>query len=207
MEDYVEFNKEEFDRWINDEGDINHRLSYELNENSIIIDAGGYKGEWAQKALNKFNCNIYIFEPVKSYYNGIVNKFKDNKKVHVYNFGLSGEDKEMDISLSEDSSSVFSVDGKGTEKIQLKSLVNFLESNNIEKVDLIKINIEGGEYDLLEDIINKGKAKCFANIQVQFHRFVEDCVERRNKIRENIAKTHQNTFDYEFIWEGWKLMS
>ena len=53
--------------------------------------------------------------------------------------------------------------------------------------------------------INKNKAGAFKDMQIQYHRFVEDCVGRRNRIRENLSKTHEETYGYEFIWENWRL--
>ena len=38
-----------------------------------------------------------------------------------------------------------------------------------DHVDLIKINIEGGEYELLEAILDNNLAKAFDNLQIQFH--------------------------------------
>lgn len=35
-------------RWRKENGDYTHRVNYDLNEDSIVFDVGGYKGEWAQ---------------------------------------------------------------------------------------------------------------------------------------------------------------
>ena len=204
MEDYAPFNQEQFDLWLSAQGDSTLRLNYDLNENSIVFDLGGFKGDWATKILQKYRSKIYIFEPVNEFYNSIASRFNGNPKIQSFKFGLGGKDEEMEISLTKDSSSVFNSDGK-KEKIQIKSLVDFLRNNNIERVDLIKINIEGGEYDLLEDLVKHNMLNVFDNIQVQFHRFIPECIERRNKIREALSESHHITYDYEFVWENWKL--
>lgn len=81
-----------------------------------------------------------------------------------------------------------------------------MTKHNIEVVDLIKINIEGGEYDLLDEIIANNWLSKFKNIQVQFHDFViENPRERMEKIQKELAKTHQLTYQYDFVWENWKL--
>ena len=204
MKDYKEFNQQEFNRWIASKGGATLRVNYPLDENSVVFDAGGFKGKWAEKIYNKYQSNIYVFEPIKSHINIINQKFSANDKVKVYEFGLSNKDQEMEIFHSGDASSIFG-GGKTSENIQLKSMIDFMKNNKIENIDLIKINIEGGEYDLLEDMIDKNVQSSFGNIQIQFHRFVPDCVERRNKIREELKKTHELTYDYEFIWENWKM--
>ena len=88
----------------------------------------------------------------------------------------------------------------------MKSITDFIKINKINHVDLIKINIEGGEYEVLETLLNNNMISIFKNIQVQFHDFiVENAKERMNAIQKKIALTHELTYQYEFVWENWKL--
>ena len=202
--DYYPFNQSIFDSWIRDNGDGTHRLNYNLNPQSIVIDAGGYKGEWAEEINQRYGCKVYIFEPVEKYYSIIEERFRNNSYVKIFKKGVSNSNSKIKIFDSEDSSSVYWGEGN-SEEIELINFSNFLSEEGINSVDLLKVNIEGGEYDLLEGIINRGDQTKIKNIQVQFHRFVKGCVERRSKIREELSKTHSLTYDYEFIWENWQL--
>jgi FkbM family methyltransferase len=191
--------------WVAAKGDETLRLNYDLNEKSVVFDVGGYKGEFATDIFCKYNATIYTFEPIQSFFQIILNKFNNNHKVKVYNYGLGGKDEEIQISMSDNSSSVF-LKTEDSETIQLKSIVNFIKENNIESVDLIKINIEGGEYELLEALLENNLISVFKNIQVQFHDFLlEDGKERMHKIQENLSKTHFLTYQFEFVWENWQL--
>jgi FkbM family methyltransferase len=190
--------------WFAAKGDQTLRLDYDLNSDSIVFDVGGYKGEFAAEIVCKYNANIYIFEPIREFFLIIKNKFSNNEKVKPFNFGLAGKDQELEISLSDNSSSVY-LNGENKETIQLKSIVDFIKTNKIKQIDLIKINIEGGEYELLESLIDNGCMSIFKNIQIQFHDFLfENAKERMNKIQENLSKTHELTYQYEFVWENWK---
>lgn len=191
--------------WFAAKGDQTLRLDYDLNSDSIVFDVGGYKGEFTAEILCKYNANIYIFEPIRDFFLIIMSKFSNNKKVKPFNFGLAGKDQELEISLSDNSSSVY-LNGENKETIQLKAIVDFIETNDIKQIDLIKINIEGGEYELLESLIDNKCISMFINIQVQFHDFLfENAKERMNKIQENLSKTHELTYQYEFVWENWKI--
>lgn len=191
--------------WFAANGDQTLRLDYDLNSNATVFDIGGYKGEFAAEIFCKYNTNIYVFEPIKSFFEIIQNKFSNNQKVKPYNFGLAGKDEEMEISMSDNASSIF-LKTEQTQTIQLKSIIHFIKENNISQVDLIKINIEGGEYELLESLLENNLIGIFTNIQVQFHDFLLDNgKERMNKIQEELSKTHQLTYQYEFVWENWKL--
>jgi len=185
--------------------------NYPLEENSLVFDVGGYKGDWANEIHEKYNCNVFIFEPVKSFYNFITKRFSNLDKIKIFNLGLSDNTRIAQITVDGDTSSFYAPSTKKpndlpTENAYLKSITEFLEENNIEKVDLIKINVEGEEYVILEKIL-KYDPKIFGNIQVQFHRFVENCECRRNKIRDQLSATHELTYDFEFIWENWRIKS
>jgi FkbM family methyltransferase len=201
--DLVQFNRVQ--PWFAAKGDQTLRLDYELNSESIVFDVGGYKGEFATEILCKYNAKIYIFEPIAAFYLIIKNRFLKNEKVKSFHYGLAGKDEEMQISLSDNSSSVY-LNSENKETIQLKSIVDFIETNDIKKIDLIKINIEGGEYELLESLIDSGSISIIKNIQVQFHDFLfENAKERMNAIQENLSKTHELTYQFEFVWENWKI--
>jgi FkbM family methyltransferase len=203
--EYIPHNWEAHHRWNADRGDLTHRLNYSLTSDSIVFDVGGYEGDWSKKIFEKYQPYIYIFEPVESFYNKIVNLFKNNDKVKIFKFGLGAKNESIEISLDGDGSSHISNKESKKENIKIKSLVEFLSENNLNNIDLIKINIEAAEFDLLDDVIKEEKAFVFKNIQVQFHTFIPDCEERRDKIRKALSRTHELTYDYTFIWENWKF--
>jgi FkbM family methyltransferase len=193
----------EFDRWFNDGGDLRYRYDYDLNEDSVVFDVGGYEGKFSKKIEQDFNCKIFIFEPIKYYYELIVNKFSSNSNVKVYNFGLSKLNEDIKIFHSNDASSIFK-ESDSYEIIKSKNISDFINENSIKKIDLLKLNIEGSEYDLLERLIEDNKLHIIDNIQVQFHTFIDNCIERRNNIREKLRKTHHETYCYDFVWENWE---
>lgn len=76
----------------------------------------------------------------------------------------------------------------------------------IKNINLLKINIEGGEYDLLEHIIQHNLQEKIENIQVQFHKNIDDSECRRKNIQQLLKKTHVLTYNYDFIWENWQRL-
>ncbi|PSF36744.1 FkbM family methyltransferase [Aphanothece hegewaldii CCALA 016] len=190
--------------WFEIEGDKTLRLNYNLNKNSVVFDLGGYEGQWSSDIFSKYCCYIYIFEPVQEYANKITTRFKDNSKICVYNFGLSNQTETCKISLSQDSSSTFK-NGVNVQTVQMIKAQDFFEDKNIQLVDLVKINIEGGEYDLIEHLIITGCIKYLKNLQIQFHDFVPNAEERMNDIQAQLSKTHELIWQYPFVWENWQL--
>lgn len=196
-------NYEDLQKWFSIGGDDSLRINYPLNEDSLVLDLGGYEGTWTQKIYDKYQCSIHVFEPIPNLYKSLVEKFKDKDKIKIYNFGISDENKEIEISLLNDGSS-FYIESENKVKTKVKSLIEFLEDKKIENVDLIKINIEGDEFPLLKNLIDNNKTNLFKDIQVQFHQFIPDSINKRNWIREKLSLTHTLTYNYEFVWENWK---
>lgn len=184
------------------------RYDYPLNSDSLVFDVGGYEGTFAQGIFDRYGCNIFVFEPVQEFYEKIIERFKDNPKITVFNHGLFDETTKVNIGVDGDGSSIY-LPGVKTEKIRLINISDFVKSNNISHVDLLKINIEGGEYTLLEYLTETGFIKIFDNIQIQFHKrlvhhaIVEDAKELRNDIIKRLRKTHKRQWNYPYVWESW----
>lgn len=193
-------------KWVKDKGDQTLRLNYNLNAESIVMDLGGYKGDFSQRIYDKYGCTVYVFEPVKAFYKNIVKRFEGNQKIKVFNFGLFDANTTMEINLNDDGSSVFT-DSKHKETIILRDIVSFLKEENLYKIDLMKINIEGVEFKIIPVLIENGLLKNIVNLQVQFHSFIDNAVKQREEIRKKLAQTHELTYDYWFVWENWKLKS
>lgn len=183
------------------------RYDYDLNQNSVVFDLGGYKGQWTSDIFSMYVCTIYIFEPVKAYCEDIKKRFLKNPHIRIFQFGLSGNTAEISIGLDNDASSAYGKNVDNKETVQLKSASDFLRDHDIKHIDLMKINIEGGEYDLLDHLIDSGYIKIIENIQIQFHDFAPHAIERMPKIREQLKKTHHPTYQSDFVWENWKLIT
>jgi FkbM family methyltransferase len=193
------FDKPSLERWFRDNGDKTHRLNYDLNESSIIFDIGGYEGGWSQDIYDKFNCEVHIYEPMPDFYNRIKDRFNSNDKIHVYNYAISNFNGVVKMNNDEASSSFFNSDGDV--EVISKDINDIID----REIDLIKINIEGVEYDLMESITDD-KIKMVNNFQIQFHKIGDNTILRRDKIRERLSKTHKITYDYTFVWENWERL-
>ena len=76
----------------------------------------------------------------------------------------------------------------------------------VEEIDLLKLNIEGAEYAVLQDMAKKNLLIKCKDIQVQFHTFVEDYGNQYDTIKAELLKTHCTTYSYPFVWENFKRM-
>lgn len=70
-----------------------------------------------------------------------------------------------------------------TEQIEIIDAKEWIREHRIARIDLIKINIEGGEYELLDRLIETDLIKQIENIQVQFHDFSETSSSEMERIQ------------------------
>jgi len=203
MKFYVPFDIHVYNNFIHDNSKYDLQFNYNLTNESIVIDAGGYEGEFTSNIYSKFNCTVHVFEPVRSMYELLKMKFDSNPKIFINQLGLSNSDHETTIYLNQDGSSIY---GNGpSEIISCIDIVAYLHDHDISTIDLIKLNIEGDEYDVIERLIEKKLISYVKNLQVQFHRFIPDCNIRRDKIHKHLSKTHTLQWNYDWIWESWSL--
>lgn len=191
-------------QWFEDKGDQTLRLEYDLDEHSTVFDLGGYEGQWSSDIYSKYNCSIHIFEPVPIFAEKIKKRFAKNQKISVHQFGLAGATKSVRMAVNADGSSMFKLVGKAI-YAHVVDVNTFLKENRINKIDLMKVNIEGAEYDLLEYIIESDCIRTITNLQVQFHSFVPDSGRRRKSIQGALERTHCLTYEYPFVWENWHI--
>ena len=190
-------NTESLADWYRDNGDKTRNVDYPLTENSVIIEVGGYRGRWTSEMAEKYNCFIILYEPVKEFFDASVERFKDNPKISAFNFGLTDFNGEIVFEKDEDRSRP----GEGSDAVPMRDVAEIITT----PVDLININIEGGEYALLARMTESGVTKLCENIQVQFHNDHPNCIELRDAIRAKLSETHAETYNYPFVWESWRL--
>ena len=192
--------------WNKHDGNNTLAINYNLDENSKVIDLGGFHGLWADQIIVKYNPNITLVEPIPEYYSYLVNKFKNNPKVSILNYGISTLNYDGELYLNGDGTSKF-IETAQTIPVKFITMLELFNKIGGGQIDLIQINIEGEEYPLLESMLEDDSILNFNNIQIQYHTFIENALERKLKIQERMLENFNKNYDYPFIFEGWSLKS
>lgn len=183
--------------WYAQNGDNTYWINHNLNQDSIVLDIGASIGNWTHRIFNQYNSYIYAFEPTENI-NNIINHDKIKKiKSAAYNkdgtelFGINNHEPSA---LKNDNQI----------KVNVTDINKFILSFNV--IDLIKINIEGGEYDLLQYILNDHEiSKRIKSFLIQFH-LIEN-IDVKSKYDNIINLLINNHFKldwrFDFVWEKW----
>ena len=122
---------------------------FEVKNDAVVFDIGAFKGDTAyffsKKCSNK--ARIYAFEPDENNYK-ILLKIKDKYKLNnviASNILFSNLETEINF-LSMDLN-------RQAVKMKSTTIDKFVEENNIEKIDYIKMDVEGAEKNILEGAI------------------------------------------------------
>ena len=127
----------------------------------VVFDLGTNLGTFVDKVVKTFgknNLQLHLFEPqdqlhkilVKKFSNiGIINKFGIGKENGLYKFYINSINSQSSFLNNHNIGEIVS-----EEMVEVKRLDNYIEENEIAKIDILKIDIEGKEHDAL---ISMGK--------------------------------------------------
>jgi len=187
----------------------NNQLLYEANIDSdgVVLDAGAYTGDWAQTIADRYNPTIHAFEPDPRNYKHLEKKALANPRLLPYEFGLGERNERVRMTLEFLGSSMFSNGVHNPEvptaEVAIRDIADVWQELALDRVQLMKINIEGAEFPLLERMIESDllrKVDCYL---IQFHEWHPGAYHRRRNIRKALSSTHELAWDYHFVWEKW----
>ena len=180
-----------------------HEREYEnkifISPNDIVYDLGANIGAFTKWAT-LFNPNsIYSFEPTPSLYSDLLKTFEHNSNVHIFDLAITDQNKSINFyELTENTgNSLVEIPKenrigdifKGITQVQGINLEEYVIKNMLPLPTLLKVDIEGSEYDFFENTSDA----FFTNttqIIVEFHHNIEG-ISKLNKI-QNIIKRFLN---------------
>jgi FkbM family methyltransferase len=190
-------------KWYRENAEDSLRFNYPLTAESSVFDVGGYQGNFVREVVARYDPYVYVLEPVPQFFEQLVAEFGTNPKVKICDYGLSDADSISQMALAGEGSSIY-LTGETQTGVRLRDIKTVVQELGISRIDLIKINIEGGEYRLLRRMLETGLVSICKDIQVQFHMFYPNSEKLRAEIRSALQETHFITYDYPFVWENWR---
>lgn len=154
----------------------------EDDKNTIVFDVGAYVGEWSNEVLKKHpNVTIHQFEPSpESFKNLCVNRPNIIRKGQIVsnNIAVSSSDVQVNFfyypncavlsTLFRRNSRVESTFGLNPiiKRVSSITISNYCKANKIDGIDFLKIDTEGGEFDVI-----KGAGEMIKYRSIEFVQF------------------------------------
>ena len=146
-----------------------------LNEGCVVVDLGANVGEFASAITTRFDgVTCHALEAVSSIFCQIPN----TAHVQKYNLAISDRDGPVHLFVSTNrecnsihGSIAATYARRSVEVCAGVTLQNFLDAQRIERIDLLKVDIEGSE-ELLFDSTQDRVLRNIRQITIEFHDFV-----------------------------------
>lgn len=168
------------------------RYDYKLTPDDLVIDIGAYQGEWAKEIFKRYKCRIILIEP-GPWIVGCNVGLAMNQAAAIYNGKMKFGGAYYYTSAHE----------SPTHEYDCFDINSLLKQE--DEIALIKMNVEGMEYSLMNHIIDHGHHQRVRDFQVQFHQIEGEDYERMYaEIEAKLMKTHKPFWRYRYCWEDWR---
>lgn len=171
----------------------------------LVFDVGAFDGGWTQRFLKhadregRADLRLIAFEPDPS----SVARFRVvDPRVDVRAYGLAESDQMVQMALAGQGSTIYAEAGDlGFTTVELRDVASVLEGET--RLDFVKVNIEGGEFALIDRLHETGWLQQTGTIIVQFHEFLPRAHRLRRRARRLLSETHDCTWDFPWVYERW----
>jgi FkbM family methyltransferase len=156
-----------------------------LGSHSKVLDLGANYGMFARAVTKRFGCKCVAVEPSPEPFQSIV----PTADICTMQIAVADKPGIMNFKIS-DNSLASSLDEGGSIAVKVESLPNLVNKLGWDRVDLLKVDIEGSEIGMLSACEDDFLSKKIAQISIEFHDFcgitkpetVKDVIARFNKI-------------------------
>ena len=161
---------------ISSNGENYFQNQFFINQNKdelIVFDIGANKGEYSKSVLEKskvFNKKVqmHVFEPQKILFDELKINYTEEINNNIFmlnNFAVSNKDNaELKLFKDKEGGPLASlckrellscnINMEQIETVKTIRLDSYIERNNIANIDLLKIDVEGHEYNVIEGLGN-----------------------------------------------------
>lgn len=197
--------KLEYRRFLKDGGDDLLYQLPELGRGMLVLDVGAYHGEWSLKVNEKFGSKIHAYEPHPGAFEVLCKKLGDSNEITPFKKGLGSSSGFVELSDDENSSSLYrNKRGEKSISVELIDVAKVVASAPGGEIGLMKLNVEGAEYEILHRLISQSLIEKIRLIQIQWHHIDSESPNLKERLTEKLSESHAIEWSYEWTWELWK---
>ncbi len=172
-----------------------------LSPSSVVYSVGvGYDISFDLDVINRFGCQLHAFDPTERSKVWLSKKDELPSQFLHHDFGLAHYSGTANFKLPKNHSVSFTMSGEvypeaeeidNGHQAEVKTLDDIMTLLGHDEIDLLKIDIEGAEYDIIGDLVKN--APRIKQLLIEFHdRLIGDSESRPS--RSSISKLQQVGF-------------
>lgn len=171
-----------------------------ITKDSIIYSFGvGEDISFDEALIKEFNCSVYGFDPTPKSINWIRNR-ETPQGYHFFEYGLNNTTGTVDFYLPKNVEYVSgshliqdAVDSNRKITVPMKSIEDIHKELKHKKISVLKMDIEGSEYDVIDSILSLNIE--INQILIEFHdRFFRNGSRKTNQVIRKLAKAKYKIF-------------
>jgi len=159
--------------------------------NPIIVDIGSHIGISALYFNHRHpSANIHCYEPNPHTFSILKNNTKNIKNIKINNSAVHDFDGTTNLHLGDVAwgNSIVDKTSKSTVSVKVVSVSKICQKH----VDLLKLDSEGSEFAIIEELHKSGKIKNIDRIVMEYHCRVND----NNRLKQTLSTLKKNKFKY-----------
>jgi FkbM family methyltransferase len=180
-----------------------------IKSGGVVIDAGAHRCEFANAIAEKYDTTVISLEP-----NEALKPYYVNPRVILLRAALAAQDGKASFTIDNNPEASRIIDNESSvgdegHSVQTRSLSSLLAEFEAEEVELLKLDVEGAEYDALLKAPDAVLTR-FKQISVEFHPFdardpadlfkIRQVINRMSELRfQGVRCSFRGFGDYLFV--------
>lgn len=165
---------------------------FDLENLHTVIDIGANVGIFTNYMTGKNAKVVHAIEPTGRAFTELKKQFYYYNSIHSHKIGIGAKNEKLTIYTNNDNSTISNFNYKTSdncteEVVDVLTLSSFYTTQNLSSVDLIKIDIEGMEYELIESLSTPDLLRC-SRYLIEYHVNTEDRGFPLNKMLERFER-------------------
>ena len=176
-------------------------FDWPIKPESTVVECGAFHGRWALEIMQRANPTLHMFEPQMWLEPELKSTFKGWSKAYVHMYGLGTETRQARLwEVGNDGATfVNNTDARDEGQVfDIREIGITFYDLGLNAIDLMLINIEGGEYTLIPHMFAK---QIFPKwLMVQMHLKFGD----EHDLCQKIEQHYKMLWDYGSILRAWE---
>ena len=183
---------------------------FTVEEKDIVFDVGASVGPFTYTLKDKNPQKIYCFEPHKELFQTLKENVESDNTVLI-NKAIGSVDGTQKLAGLFNEQFIETCESENIQDVETITFKSFIEQNNISKIDFLKTDCEGGEYDIFNDENLAWIKKNVKKIVGEWHLSTPELQDKFRHFRDTYLRDFPNHEVYSFdevdikwsLWDDW----